>query len=150
MTCGMSTGEWDPRCARTSLGWDPRGSRFPVPGSRHNLPMLILASASPRRAQLLVAAGIAFDTIPADVDETPAAGESPRAYVERLALEKARAAGRAHPGRTALGADTTVVIDGHILELLSWHRFGPSSPPDACDDACSAYTQMHSQVWRRA
>ena len=125
MTCGMSTGEWDPRCARTSLGWDPRGSRFPVPGSRHNLPMLILASASPRRAQLLVAAGIAFDMIPADVDETPAAGESPRAYVERLALEKARAAGRAHPGRTALGADTTVVLDGHIL----------GKPVDATDAA---------------
>jgi septum formation protein len=87
--------------------------------------VIILASASPRRAQLLVAAGIAFDTVPANVDETPVAGESPTAYVERLALEKARAAVRSHPGRTALGADTTVVLDGHLL----------GKPVDAADAA---------------
>jgi len=77
--------------------------------------VIILASASPRRAQLLTAAGISFDVIPADVDETPREGESPLDYVERLALEKARAVSRAAPARIVLGADTTVVLDGHIL-----------------------------------
>ena len=53
--------------------------------------MLILASASPRRAQLLTAAGIRFEIQAADVDETPSKDESPEGYVQRLALEKARA-----------------------------------------------------------
>ena len=53
--------------------------------------------------------------VPADVDETPVHGETPMAYVERLALEKARVVSRARPGCTVLGADTTVVLDGHIL-----------------------------------
>jgi septum formation protein len=77
--------------------------------------MLILASASPRRAQLLTAAGIRFDTRAADVDETPLAGEPPDAYVQRLAREKAEAVAQVEPGRLVLGADTTVVVDGRIL-----------------------------------
>jgi septum formation protein len=76
---------------------------------------LLLASASPRRAQLLRAAGVAFDVEPADVDETPLAGESPEAYVQRLALAKAQAMAAARPGRLVLGADTTVAVDGEIL-----------------------------------
>jgi septum formation protein len=77
--------------------------------------MLILASASPRRAQLLTAAGIRFETRAADVDETPWPGEPPEAYVQRLAGEKAAAAARTSPARLVLGADTTVVVDGRIL-----------------------------------
>jgi septum formation protein len=77
--------------------------------------MLILASASPRRAQLLKAAGIRFETRAADVDETPLPGELPDAYVQRLAREKAETVARTAPGRVVLGADTTVVVDRRIL-----------------------------------
>ena len=77
--------------------------------------MLILASASPRRAQLLNAAGIRFETRAADVDETPLPGELPDAYVQRLAREKAEAVARTARGRIVLGADTTVVVDRRIL-----------------------------------
>ncbi len=88
---------------------------------------LILASASPRRGELLRAAGYDFDVAPADVDESVRAGESPAAYVRRLAAEKSAAAqrafageGRAHADRAEalpvfLGADTTVVVDDEML-----------------------------------
>jgi septum formation protein len=77
--------------------------------------MVILASASPRRAQLLRAIGVPFEAVPAEVDETPLPGETAEPYVERLALDKARAVAAAHPGRLVLGADTTVTVDGAIL-----------------------------------
>ncbi|MEY4095875.1 MAG: hypothetical protein RLZZ53_3074 [Acidobacteriota bacterium] len=77
--------------------------------------MLILASRSPRRSELLSAAGISFEVLAADIDETPRANESPVAYVERLAIEKARAVLALRPEATVLGADTTVTIDGEIL-----------------------------------
>jgi septum formation protein len=77
--------------------------------------MLILASASPRRRELLTQAGLAFTVIPADIDETRHEGEAPAAYVQRLALEKARAIHALHPEATVLGADTTVVCDGEVL-----------------------------------
>ena len=76
---------------------------------------IILASRSPRRAELLTAAGIAFEVLAADVDETPRAHESPTAYVERLAIDKARAVLALRPDARVLGADTTVTIDGAIL-----------------------------------
>jgi septum formation protein len=77
--------------------------------------MLILASASPRRAQLLRAAGIPFEVVTADVDETPRPAEAADAYVRRLAAAKAELVAVAHPGRLVLGADTTVVVSGRIL-----------------------------------
>jgi septum formation protein len=80
---------------------------------------LILASASPRRAELLRAAGFAFEQLAVDLDETPRPGEAPRDYVRRLAAEKsARALALVRPADTAaivLGADTAVVVDGEIL-----------------------------------
>ncbi len=75
---------------------------------------IVLASQSPRRAEILRQAGIAFSVRPASVDETPRAGERPLDYVERLAEEKA-AAVPAAPDEIVLGADTTVVIDGVML-----------------------------------
>ena len=75
---------------------------------------LILASASPRRRELLERVGIALEVIAADVDETPHAAEPPRAYVARIADAKALAIARP-PGRWVLAADTTVTIDGMIL-----------------------------------
>jgi nucleoside triphosphate pyrophosphatase len=78
---------------------------------------LILASASPRRAELLAAAGYAFTVDPAHVDEAERPGERPEAYVLRIAREKARvvAARRREAGEMVLGADTTVVVNGEIL-----------------------------------
>lgn len=76
---------------------------------------LILASASPRRAELLAAAGVAFTVEVADVDETPQPGEQADDYVCRLAASKAHAVRARHPQALILGADTTVVIDGDIL-----------------------------------
>ncbi|MFL1464723.1 Maf family protein [Marinobacter sp. HN1S83] len=75
---------------------------------------IILASASPRRAELLTQIGLSFHTRPVDIDETPEAGELPSAYVERLAREKALA-GAVDPEWLVLGSDTSVVLGGHIL-----------------------------------
>jgi nucleoside triphosphate pyrophosphatase len=77
--------------------------------------ILILASASPRRAELLTAAGIPFDIRPAHIDETARPGEDARTYACRVAVEKARAVAAQNPGRPVLAADTVVVIDGQIL-----------------------------------
>jgi len=76
---------------------------------------LILASASPRRRDLLREAGYTFDIDPAHVDESEAAGEAPRAYVLRVAALKARAVAARHPRHTVLAADTTVVVDAVML-----------------------------------
>ncbi len=76
---------------------------------------LVLASASPRRADLLRAAGLTFDVVPADIDEDVRAGEDPAGYVERLAREKAALVAGRHPEAFVLAADTTVVVDGTIL-----------------------------------
>jgi septum formation protein len=75
---------------------------------------LLLASASPRRRELLERVGVPLEVRPADVDETPAAGEAPAAYVARIARDKASAVNR-RPGQWVLAADTTVTIDGAIL-----------------------------------
>ena len=77
---------------------------------------LILASASPRRAELLRNAGIAFSVDPAHVPEQPLENEPPQEYAKRLAREKARAVLARHPKDAVLGADTIVVIGGRVLE----------------------------------
>jgi nucleoside triphosphate pyrophosphatase len=76
---------------------------------------LVLASASPRRRHLLAAAGWAFDTDEARVDESRLPDEAPAAYVERLARLKAEVVALRHPGGAVLAADTTVVVDGEVL-----------------------------------
>lgn len=87
--------------------------------------MLILASASPRRAELLRNAGIRFAVRPAHVPEQPLPGEPPLDYAQRLAREKARAVFAPHANEVVLGADTVVVVDEHLLE----------KPVDAADAA---------------
>ena len=76
---------------------------------------LVLASASPRRAELLRLAGLSFTVRPADLDETIRPGESPAGYAGRLARDKALAAGGGAEPSAILAADTIVVIDGRIL-----------------------------------
>jgi septum formation protein len=79
-------------------------------------PELVLASASPRRRELLAQIGCRFEVIPAHIDETVRAGESPADYVVRVARDKALAVWRAEGGRLpVLGSDTAVVLDGRIL-----------------------------------
>jgi septum formation protein len=87
--------------------------------------MLILASASRRRAELLTAAGIAFEVVPVDIDETPLHAEPADAHVRRLAEEKAKKVFARRPDATVLGADTVVVIHDRIL----------GKPRDAADAA---------------
>jgi septum formation protein len=84
--------------------------------------MLVLASASPRRRELLTQAGYLFEVRPAEINEDPRAGEDPEAYVTRLAREKAQAVyvelcrgSEANSNLVVLGADTTVTLDGAIL-----------------------------------
>jgi septum formation protein len=77
--------------------------------------MLVLASASPRRQELLRNAGIAFAVQPAHIVEDPLAGESAKACSERLAREKALAVASQRPHDVVLGADTVVTIDGQLL-----------------------------------
>jgi septum formation protein len=85
---------------------------------------LVLASRSPRRAELLAAAGFQFTVRVADVDETPHDGEAPRAYVLRVAEEKARAV-QADRDEIVLAADTTVVLGREFM----------GKPADAADAA---------------
>lgn len=75
----------------------------------------ILASASPRREELLRSLGLTFKILPGHIDETYLEGESPRAHVQRLSRHKAAVIAAQHPRALVLGADTIVVIDGQIL-----------------------------------
>jgi len=77
---------------------------------------LILASASPRRSELLRNAAITFSVEPAHVLEQASPNEKPVDYAQRLARDKARAVYGRHPDSAVLGADTVVVIDKHLLE----------------------------------
>jgi septum formation protein len=79
------------------------------------LDRIILASASPRRAELLRAAGIDFDVRPADIDEAILPGEATLDYVTRVAEAKARSVHEGNGKQTVLAADTAVVVDGQIL-----------------------------------
>lgn len=86
---------------------------------------LILASASPRRVDLLQAAAIPFLAVPArGVDETPLTGESPQVFAQRMAWEKVQAVAPRFPARWVLGVDTVVTRHGIILGK-------PTSPEDA-------------------
>ena len=101
------------------------------------LPKVILASASPRRAEILRSVGWPFETLPQDIDETRRRGEDATTYVERLARTKAEAAAQSRPDALIVGADTTVVIGAEILEKPRDH-----------DDACHMLRQLSGQ-WHR-
>ena len=76
---------------------------------------MILASASPRRRELLQQIGLEFTLVTADIDETPLPGEDHRSYTLRLADAKARAVLVLHPDAIVIGADTTVAVDAELL-----------------------------------
>jgi septum formation protein len=89
---------------------EPRPPIMPPPHHR-----LILASASPRRQELLRGAGIPFAVQPAEIDETPRKGEAPELYARRVAGEKAEAVAGKRPEEVVLAADTIVIVDDEIL-----------------------------------
>lgn len=88
--------------------------------------MLVLASASPRRQELLRNAGIEFVVHPADIPEDPLPNEPPHSCAERLARAKAQKISQQRPGNLVLGADTVVFVDGQML----------AKPVDHADAAC--------------
>ncbi len=97
-------------------------------------PVLRLASASPRRRELLASIGVTVEVWPVDIDEAPLAGETPVAYVARLAREKARA-GAEGSGLPVLGADTAVVCDGAIL-----------GKPESCEHAAAMLRSLSARA----
>lgn len=105
----------------------------------HQKSKLILASASPRRADLLASCGIFFLKDSADIDETPLQDETPQQMVERLSCEKARAVAQRHPDCIVLGADTTVVINGENL--------GKPTDADAAKVFLRKLQGQEHQVW---
>jgi septum formation protein len=76
---------------------------------------IVLASQSPRRAQLLRMLGLDITTVPADIDEAYLPGEDPAAHAERLAREKVAAVAAAHVDAVVIGSDTVVTVDGDVL-----------------------------------
>lgn len=80
-----------------------------------HVPMLILASKSPRRGELLTAAGIPFEAVSVEVDESFLKLEPPGDHVRRLALEKARSVFATYPSAIVLGADTIVLVGGEMM-----------------------------------
>lgn len=100
---------------------------------------LILASSSPRRRELLTRLGITFDTVPAEVDETPLAGEPAWACVTRLARTKALHVSRRLPTFLTLAADTVVALDGRLF----------NKPADAAEARCmlAALSGRTHEVW---
>ncbi|RUM37364.1 MAG: septum formation protein Maf [Desulfobulbus sp.] len=85
---------------------------------------LILASASPRRQQILSQLGLDFSSIPADIDETPLRHENPVDFARRMAATKAETIATRHPHSFVIGADTVVIIDNTIIGK-------PADPGDA-------------------
>ncbi len=84
----------------------------------------ILASASPRRRELLASIGFDFEIMPSDIPEVRGEGEAPEEYVARLSREKAGAVADKHPSRWVIAADTTVLLGEELLEK-------PRDPDDA-------------------
>jgi septum formation protein len=99
------------------------------------MPRLVLASASPRRRELLTAAGFEFDVDAGDADETSAPGEPPSTYVLRIARLKAESVAARYPDRPVLGADTAVVVGHQML----------GKPADAAD-ASRMLAQISAQA----
>jgi septum formation protein len=98
---------------------------------------IILASASPRRQELLTNAGIAFEVRPANIPEVPRAGEAPIAFAERMAREKARAVRASLPNRIILAADTVVAVEDEILGK-------PADTEDAIGMLCLLSGRTHA------
>lgn len=100
-----------------------------------NLPQVILASASPRRHELLARLAIPFTIVAADIAEHPLCHETPHAYVRRLAKRKAQHVAQCFPAAVVLGADTAVIVDQQIL-----------GKPTGAEDAKQMLTRLSGRV----
>src|SRR5690554_6140457 len=99
---------------------------------------LLLASASPRRKQLLEQIAVnVLACIPADIDESTRANEKAADYVQRVALEKAQVVAQQHPEATILAADTCISLDGKII-----------AKPQHYEDACQIWEQL-ADCWHQ-
>ena len=96
----------------------------------------ILASASPRRRELLGSIGVAFEVLPSNVPEVHQPGEAPEEYVARLSRDKANALAQEHPSRWVIAADTTVHLGDQLLEK-------PADPRDAMRMLATIAGQTH-------
>jgi len=103
------------------------------------LPKIILASGSPRRAEILRTVGWPFEMMPPDIDETRRTNEDAVTYVQRLARSKAEAVAQRVPSSLIVAADTTVVIDEQILEK-------PTDQNDACRMLRKLSGQWHQVI----
>ncbi|MFC1662177.1 Maf family protein, partial [Gemmatimonadota bacterium] len=102
-------------------------------------PDLVLASASPRRAQILRMLGLPFEVLPSGTSEEILCDETPEAHAERLARAKAVEVSRHRPGAMVLGGDTVVVLDGEIMGK-------PSVPAEGVEMLCRLAGRTHSVV----
>ena len=106
--------------------------------SEESPPRLILASASPRRRELLRQTPLQFRVIPSHAEETRLREETPETYVARIAAEKARTVAERHPGFWILAADTIVVLEGRV--------FGKPTDLDNARQMLTALSGHHHQV----
>ena len=97
---------------------------------------IILASGSPRRQQFLSRLGLDFTVQPAHIDESPLPGESPEAFVLRMAVTKARAIGENHPDSWVIGADTVITLDGSSI----------IGKPDDTEEAMTILTMLSGKT----
>jgi len=107
-------------------------------------PMLVLASRSPRRVELLTLVGARFSTFPVDVDEAALPGERPEAHVQRLAEAKARAAAEA---RGLNGAEEAVVVGADTIVSLDRAILGKPSGPDEAALMLERLSGRIHEVW---
>lgn len=89
---------------------------LPKTGYSAPMPQLILASQSPARKSLLESLGVEFTIQPADIDESVLKNETPLAYIKRIAVAKAQAVAKAHPGSIVIAADTPCTLGRRILQ----------------------------------
>lgn len=99
-------------------------------------PEIILASASPRRSELLAAIGLSFKVIAADIDETILENETGKDLVSRLSLLKARAIAKSQPNALIIAADTVVILENEILEK-------PKNIAQNSDFICKLNNRVH-------
>lgn len=103
---------------------------------------IVLASSSPFRRSLLARLGLPFESIAPEVDETPEPGEAPRALVQRLAVAKARAGARRHPGALIIGSDQVAVHDGAITGKPRNHAEAVAQLRAASGNTVTLYTGL--------
>ncbi|HEX6558867.1 MAG TPA: Maf family protein [Longimicrobiales bacterium] len=104
--------------------------------SSNGTPQIVLASQSPRRAELLRMLGFQFDVVPADIDETYTPGEHGPQHAQRLAREKAEVVCEQHPASIVIGSDTVVLLDDHVLGK-------PKSPAEAVEMLLRLQGRVH-------